>query len=76
MSLFFGIVGNVIAVGLAVKAFIEAQGLGRVAILILMGGTFLVPRVWPGQTMSLAAFVARMLVAVGCYLFLRYRREI
>jgi hypothetical protein len=76
VSLAFGLIGNVIAVGLAAKTFLEAQGWGRVAVLILVGATFLVPRVFPGQTVSTAAFVARMLVGIGCYLWLRHRGEV
>jgi ABC-type spermidine/putrescine transport system permease subunit II len=74
MSLFFGIIGNVVAVALAAKAFYEAETRGRIIILALVGATFLAPRVFPG--ISLAAFIARLLVGMGCYFFLKARGEL
>jgi hypothetical protein len=76
MSLFYGIVGNVIAIGLAAKSFVESETRGRIVILVLIGTTFLIPRLFPGRTVSLVAFIARMIVAIGCYFFLRYRGEV
>jgi len=76
MSLIFGIVGNVVAVVLAVKAFVEAGAGGRIALLVLMGATFLAPRVFPGLIVSQVAFIVRMLVGIGCFVFLKYRGEL
>ncbi len=70
MCLFYGIIGNVIAVGLAVKAFIGAEVRGRIVILVLIGATFLAPRLFPGRSVSLIAFIARLVVGIGCYFFL------
>jgi len=72
MSLFFGLIGNVLAVGLAARAFVEAGPKGRIAIVVLMGSSFLIPKLAGGAAVAAACFTARIVIAIGCYLYVRY----
>jgi hypothetical protein len=69
------LIGNAAALVAGVLAFIEAELPGRVVIVILLGGTFLVPKLVPGVTILYIMLAARMVIAVGCYLFYRWRNS-
>lgn len=76
MSLFYGWIGNLLAVGLAVPAFLQAGPKGRIAIGGLMALTFLVPEFVPGPTPAIVCFVARIVIAIGCYLYIRWENAV
>jgi hypothetical protein len=73
MSLFYGIIGNVVSVALAVYAFLEAEIKGRIVILAAMGSSFLVPHFWPGRTVSSVCFLGRVFFAIGLAVYLKVR---
>ena len=58
-----------------VLAVIEAGIPGRIAIVILLGATFLVPGYVPGPTIPYLMSAARMLIAPDCYFFYRRRNS-
>jgi hypothetical protein len=67
----YGLIGNLLAVWLAVTAFLQAGPKGRITIVGLMAVTFIVPEFVPGPTAAIICFVARIVIAIGCYLFIR-----
>ena len=69
------LIGNIIAVALGGLAFYEAGIKGRIVLLVLFGATFLVPKLVPGLTISYFMIAARMVIAVGCYIFIRWRNS-
>jgi hypothetical protein len=72
----YGLIGNLLAVWLAVTAFLQAAPKGRIAIAGLMAATFLVPEFVPGPTTAIICFVARILIAIGCYLYIRWENAV
>lgn len=73
MSLFYGIIGNVVSVGLAVFAFLEAELKGRIVIFTVMSVSFIGPRLWPGRTVSSVCFLGRIFFAIGLAVYLKVR---
>lgn len=67
------LIGNVIAIALSALAFYEAGVKGRIVILVLVGATFLVPKLVPGLTISYLMVAARMVIGIGCTIFIRWR---
>jgi hypothetical protein len=76
MSIVYGLIGNLLALWLAVTAFLQAGPKGRIAIAGLMALTFLVPEFAPGLTTATVCFVARIVIAIGCYLYIRWDNAI
>lgn len=72
MSLIYGWIANLAAVILAVMAFNQARFKGQVAILVLMGAVFGFPGLWPSPTMSLVCFLAKIVIAIGCSIFVKW----
>ncbi len=59
---------------LGIWAFIEAETVkGRVFIGAATVVIFLLPVVWRSAAASLISFIAWIVFAIGCYIFLRYR---
>jgi hypothetical protein len=73
VSLFYGIIGNVVSVGLAVFAFLEAELKGRIVIFTVMSVSFIGPRLWPGRTVSSVCFLGRIFFAIGLAVYLKVR---
>ncbi len=50
----------------------------KIRLLVLGLGvlTFVVPMIRPSHTLDWIAFVSRVLVAIGCYVYLRAHRKI
>ncbi|MDD8025546.1 MAG: hypothetical protein PHI34_03450 [Acidobacteriota bacterium] len=71
MSLVYGLIGNLLAVWLAVAAVVQAGPKARIVIVTLMGASFLVPELAAGTTVSTACFLGRIVIAIGCYLYIR-----
>jgi len=57
----------------AALAFREAGGRGRLVILILVGATFLIGRIFPSLSVAYAVSSARAVLAIGFYLFYKWR---
>jgi hypothetical protein len=69
------LLGNIAAVVAGVLAFNESGTGGRIALLALFGATFLVPELVPGPTIPYLMLAARALLAIGCYIFCRWRNS-
>ncbi|GEM_PF-4401387 len=65
-------IGDLLAVGVAVAAFLQAGLKGRIVIAVLMGAAFLVPDMIGGQTAAYIGLAVRMVIAIGCYLYVRW----
>jgi hypothetical protein len=65
-------IGNVLAVIAAVVAFTQAGLKGRIVIAVLMGSAFAIPRIIGGQALGFAFLAVRMVIAIGCYLYVRW----
>ena len=68
----YGLILNVVALGVAVYAFIESGPNGRIAILVLMGTAFLLPVIFPSRAVALACLIGKTVIALGCYLYIRW----
>lgn len=65
------LIGNLVAVFLAVYVFIEAETRGRIVVVLVMGSSFLVQELWPGQMVGIICSVVRVLFGIGCYLYIK-----
>lgn len=65
-----------LAVGLILITAYEGKAQVKMIVLALGALTFIMPAVIPSAAVSFAAFVARVVIAVGCYLYLRSHRKI
>ena len=72
MSLIYGWVANILSIVLAVVAFTQAQKKGQIAILVLMGSAFGIPHLWPSRTVALVCFLAKIIIAIGCYIYVKW----
>jgi hypothetical protein len=64
---------TVFTIVVAVMAFLEAQDKGRVFLIVSMSLTFLLPRIFPSITMTILCFVSRIMIAVGCLIYLKWQ---
>jgi len=69
------LIGNVIALGLCAYAFYEAGTGGRIALLVLVGATFLVPRFVGGLPIKYWMISARMVLGIGSYFYIRWKNS-
>jgi hypothetical protein len=72
VSIVYGAIADILSVVLAVVAFTQAREKGRIAILVLMICAFGVPHLWPSRTAALVCFLAKILIAIGCYMYIRW----
>ena len=68
------LIGNVASVVLAVWAAYEADGAGRLVIAVLLVLSFLISKLWPGIVVSLICFVGRVLLGIGCLIYLKWHQ--
>ena len=72
MSIAYGAIADILSIVLAVVALTQAREKGRIAILVLMGCAFGVPYLWPSRTAALVCFLAKILIAIGCYIYIKW----
>jgi hypothetical protein len=70
------LIGNVVSVILAVWAVYEADGAGRLIILALLVLTFLVPALWSASLVNLVCFIGRIILGLGCFIYLKWQRVV
>ncbi|MCX6575566.1 MAG: hypothetical protein NTV82_04125 [Candidatus Aminicenantes bacterium] len=70
------LIGNVLSVVLAVWAVYEADGPGRLIIIALLVLTFLIPALWSASLVSLICFIGRLILGIGCFIYLKWQRVI
>jgi hypothetical protein len=76
MSLIAGPLGTILVLVLAVLAFNDAGGHGRIFIFVLVGSLFLIPRIFSSLTVSTICFSARIVAAIGFYLYYKWRNAL
>jgi len=64
---------TVFTIVVAVLAFLEAQVKGRIFLIVSVSLTFLLPRIFPSITMTILCFVSRIMIAVGCLIYLKWQ---
>jgi len=69
----YQLIGTIIALGIMAYAFYEAETTGRWVILVLAAATLIVPKIFPSSTVGLLCFIARILIAIACYIYLKIR---
>ena len=72
MSIVYGAVANILSIVLAVVVFTQAGEKGRIAILALMICVFGVPYMWPSRTAALVCFLAKILIAIGFSIYIKW----
>ena len=65
-----------LAAGLMLITAYEGNAKVKLIVLSLGALTFVVPALVPSAAASFASFVARVVIALGCYLYLRSHRKI
>jgi len=68
------LIGNVAAIVLACWAAYEADGSVRLIIMALLVLTFLIPALWSAALVSLICFVGRIVLGIGCFIYLKWQR--
>ena len=68
------LIGNVASVVLAGWAAYEAEGAGRLIIIALLVLTFLIPALWSASLVSLVCFIGRIVLGLGCFIYLKWQR--
>ena len=64
---------TVFTIVVAVLAFLEAQDKGRVFLIVSMSLSFLLPQIFPSRTMTILCFVSRIMIAIGCLIYLKWQ---
>jgi hypothetical protein len=72
VSIVYGAITDILSIILAVVAFTQAGEKGRIGILALMGCAFGIPYLWPSRTVALVCFLAKILIAIGCYIYVKW----
>jgi hypothetical protein len=72
VSIINGPIADILSIILAVAAFTQAGEKGRFGILVLMGCAFGIPYLWPSGTVALVCFLAKILIAIGCYIYIKW----
>jgi ABC-type glycerol-3-phosphate transport system permease component len=70
------LIGNVLSVVLAGWAVYEANAGGRLIILALLVLTFLIPALWSSSPVNLICFTGRIILGIGCFIYLKWQRDI
>jgi hypothetical protein len=73
ISIPYELIANIIASAYILYGFVIAEIRGRIVILILAAATFLGPKILPSLAMRIACFAARVLLAIGCALYGKWR---
>ena len=61
---------------IAIMAFLEAQDKGRAFLIVSMSLSFLLPQIFPSRTMTILCYVGRVMIAVGCLVYLKWESGI
>ncbi len=69
----YALIANVIAGFFIVRGFLAAEERGRIVIVVLAAATLIVPRLFASGTVGLFCFVARVLVGIGCAMYVKFK---
>jgi len=69
----YALIGNIVAAVFIIAAFLAAEARGRIAIVVLAAATFVVPKLSASSTVDIVCFTARILLAIGCALYVKWR---
>lgn len=76
MGIPYDLIGTGIAIILIALAIYEADIKGRIIILALTLLTFLLPALLRKAVLNLICFIARLLIGIGCYIYLKWQNAI
>ena len=69
----YGLIGEILALALAVLAFSMAENKGRIIIATVMISLFVLPHLIPSTALSIICFAGRMAFGIGCLLYIKWR---
>ena len=69
----YTIIGTILTLGIITYAFFEFDSKGRITIIILVAATYILPKIFPGLVIGLICFILRISIAIGCYIYIKYR---
>lgn len=76
MGIPYGSIGTGVAIILIALAIYEAEIKGRIIILVLALLTFLLPVLFRTAVLNLICYIARLLLGIGCYIYLKWQNAI
>jgi hypothetical protein len=56
------------------RGMLEANAGGRLIILALLVLTFLIPALWSSSPVNLICFTGRIILGIGCFIYLKWQR--
>jgi hypothetical protein len=71
----YALIGNIVAAALIIAGFLAAETGGRIAIVLLAGATLVIPKLAASPTVGVVCFTARILLAIGCALYVKWRNS-
>jgi hypothetical protein len=69
----YALIGQGVALLLAILAFSEAEDKGRILLVGLWALSFLLPIVFPSLIMRQVNLFLRLAIGIGCFVYLRYK---
>jgi len=69
----YTIIGTLLSIGVITYAFVEADSKVRITIIILVAATYILQKIFPGFVIGTICFVLRILIAIGCYIYIRFK---
>lgn len=73
MGIPYALIGDILALALAVIAFSMAENKGRIIIATVMISLFISPRLILSTSLSIICFTGRMVFGIGCLLYIKWR---
>jgi hypothetical protein len=76
MGIPYALIGDLIALALIALAFYWAESEGRIFLIVIVSLTYLLPRLFPSGALSLICLIARYLIGICCYIYLKFTGQI
>ena len=76
MGIPYGLIGDIIAVAIAIYAFSMAENKGRIIIATVMISLFVLPRLFAVQALSIICYAGRIVFGIGCLLYIKMQRTL
>ena len=76
MGIPYALIGDILALAIAVIAFSMAENKGRIIIATVMISLFILPRLIPSTVLSIICFAGRMVFGIGCLLYIKWQRTL
>jgi hypothetical protein len=69
----YWLIGNIVTVIIAVAAFLEAGIKGKIFLVLIFSVLVVLPHISTIEAMDNICFFGRIIVAIGCYVFIKWR---